>query len=183
MGAKGLSIDYQSVQLLVEHVGNNLERLDNEISKIEINLDGGKQINQEHIQKYVGINKDYNVFELQKALSTRDILKATKIVNYFGANIRQHPIIPMLALLYSYSTKLLMLHSAKDKSDSGLARALGVPPFVLKEYKAAAGHYPIGKVMQNIKYLREADLKSKGVNAGAQKEEEILRELIFKMMH
>lgn len=183
VSAKGLSIDYNSVQLLVEHVGNNLERLDNEISKIIVNLEGQKQISQEHIQKYVGINKDYNVFELQKALSTRDVLKATKIVNYFGANIRQHPIIPMLALLYSYSTKLLMLHSAKDKSDSGLASALRVPPFVLKEYKMAAGHYSLTKVMQNISHLREADLKSKGVNAGSQKEQEILRELIFKMMH
>ena len=183
VSSKGLSIDYNSVQLLAEHVGNNLERLDNEISKIEINLNGQKQITQAHIQKYVGINKDYNVFELQKALSTRDVLKATKIVNYFSANIRQHPIIPMLALLYGYCTKLLILHSAKDKSDSGLAIALRVPPFVLKEYKAAAGHYNLMKVMQNISHLREADLKSKGVNAGSQKEQEILRELIFKMMH
>ena len=183
VSSKGLGIDYNSVQLLVEHVGNNLERLDNEISKIEINLADQKQITQEHIQKYVGINKDYNVFELQKAISNRDVLKATRIVNYFGANIRQHPIIPMLALLYSYSTKLLMLHAAKDKSDSGLSRALGVPPFVLKEYKLAANHYGLPKVMQNISYLKEADLKSKGVNAGNQREEEILRELIFKMMH
>ena len=183
IASKGLSIDYQSTQMLAEHVGNNLERLDNEISKIEINLDNDKRITQELIQKYVGINKDYNVFELQKALSTRDVLKATRIVNYFGANIRQHPIIPMLALLYGYCTKLLILHAAKDKSDSGLSRALGVPPFVLKEYKIAAGHYGLTKVMQQISYLKEADLKCKGVGSGSQSEKDILRELIFKMMH
>ncbi len=183
VSSKGLQIDYHSTQMLAEHVGNNLERLDNEISKIEINLKGNTQITQELIQKYVGINKDYNVFELQKALSTRDVVKATRIVNYFSANIRQHPIIPMLALLYGYCTKLLILHSAKDKSDGGLSRALGVPPFVLKEYKMAAGHYGLTKVMQNISYLKDADLKSKGVNSGSQPEEDILRELIFKMMH
>ncbi|MFY0591997.1 DNA polymerase III subunit delta [Roseivirga sp.] len=180
---KGLNINYPSVQMLADYIGTNLERLSNEIGKVAINLAEGEQITEDHIQKYVGINKDYNVFELQKAISSRDILKANRIVNYFSANIRAHSIIPMVALLYSYHTKLLLVHSAKDKSDSGLARAIGVPPFVVKEYKMAASHYALGKVIQNISHLREADLRSKGVNSGAIREEEVLKELVFKLMH
>ena len=180
---KGFNIGYQSVQLLAEYLGNNLERLSNEINKIAINLKDGEEITPEHIQKYVGINKDYNVFELQKAISTGDVLKANRIINYFAANIRANSIIPMIAVLFSYYTKLLLLHSAKDKSDSGLARAMGLPPFVVKEYKVAAARYPIQKVMQSISLLREADLRSKGVNSGSMPEEEILRELVFKLMH
>lgn len=181
--SKGLKINYQSVQLLAEYIGTNLERLSNEINKVAINLKEGEEINERLIQKYVGINKDYNVFELQKAISERNVLKANKIVSYFSANIRAHSIIPMIALLYGYYTKLLRVHSAKDKSDGGLAREIGVPPFVVKEYKLAASHYALPKVMKNIKYLHEADLKSKGMNAGAMKEEEVLKELVFKLMH
>ncbi|GHE73535.1 MULTISPECIES: DNA polymerase III subunit delta [Roseivirga] len=180
---KGFNIGYQSVQMLAEYLGNNLERLSNEVNKIAINLKPGEEITPAHIQKYVGINKDYNVFELQKAISTGDVLKANRIVNYFSANIRANSIIPMIAVLYSYYTKLLLLHSAKDKSDSGLARAMGLPPFVVKEYKVAANRYPLQKVMQCISHLREADLRSKGVDSGSMPEEEILRELVFKLMH
>lgn len=180
---KGFKIGYQSVQMLAEYLGNNLERLSNEINKIAINLKEGEEITPAHIQKYVGINKDYNVFELQNAISAGDVLKANRIVNYFAANIRANSIIPMIALLYGYYTKLLLLHSSKDKSDSGLARAIGVPPFIVKEYKIAAGRYPIDKVMQCISLLREADLRSKGVDSGSMPEEEILRELVFKLMH
>ncbi|NVK84215.1 MAG: DNA polymerase III subunit delta [Cytophagia bacterium] len=180
---KRLKIGYQSVQLLAEYLGNNLERLSNEISKISINLKEGEEITPEHIQKYVGINKDYNVFELQNAITKGDVLKANRIVNYFAANIRANSIIPMIAVLFSYYSKLLLLHSAKDKSDSGLARAIGLPPFVVKEYKVAASRYPLDKVMQCISLLREADLRSKGVNSGSMPEEEILRELVFKLMH
>lgn len=181
--SKGLVINYPSVQLLAEYIGTNLERLSNEISKVAINLKEGEEINENLIQKYVGINKDYNVFELQKAISARDVIKANKIVSYFSANIRANSIIPMIALLYSYYTKLLLVHSVKDKSDSGLSRALKVPPFVVKEYKMAAANYALTKVMQNISHLREADLKTKGVNSGAIAEEEILKELVFKLMH
>ena len=181
--SKGLAINYRSVQLLAEYIGANLERLSNEISKVAINLRKGEEINESLIQQYVGINKDYNVFELQKAISGKDILKANKIIHYFSANIRANPIIPMIALLYSYYTRLLLVHSAKDKSDTGLSGVLKIPPFVVKEYKVAANHYALAKVIQNIKYLREADLKTKGINSATMAEEEILKELVFKLMH
>lgn len=179
----GFNIGYQSVQLLAEYLGNNLERLSNEINKIAINLKEGDEITPELIQKYVGINKDYNVFELQNAITHGDVLKANRIVNYFGANIRAHSIIPMIAVLYSYYSKLLLLHSAKDKSDGGLARTLGLPPFIVKDYKKAAARYPLVKVMECVSLLRQADLRSKGVDSGSMPQEEILKELVFKLMH
>ena len=180
---KGYQINDRSVMMLSEYVGTNLERLVNEIGKILINLDDGGIINEDLVQKYVGISKEYNVFELQRAISFRDPIKANKIVRYFAANAKANPVIPMIALLYSFYSKLLIYHGTRDKSDAALMGAMGVRNFALKEYKAAATNYPLGKVMQSISLLREADLKSKGVNSGTMKDGEILKELVFKLMH
>ena len=180
---KGYQINDRSVMMLSEYVGTNLERLTNEIGKILINLKAGETINEDLVQKYVGISKEYNVFELQRAISFRDPIKANKIVRYFAANAKANPIIPMIALLYSFYSKLLIFHGTKDKSDQGLTSAMGIRPFALKEYKAAARNYPLGKVMQSIGLLRNADLRSKGVNSGAMTDGEILKELVFKLMH
>lgn len=180
---KGYSINDRSIMMLSEYVGTNLERLTNEIGKMLINLKEGDTINEDLIQKYVGISKDYNVFELQRAISFRDPVKANRIVCYFAANAKANPIIPMIALLYSFYSKLLIFHGTKDKSDQSLASAMGVRPFALKEYKAAARNYPLGKVMQNISFLRKADLRSKGVDSGASADGEILKELVFMLMH
>ena len=180
---RGYQINDRSVMMLSEYVGTNLERLVNEIGKILINLEDGGMINEDLVQKYVGISKEYNVFELQRAISFRDPVKANKIVRYFAANAKANPVIPMIALLYSFYSKLLIFHGTRDKSDSALMGAMGVRNFALKEYKAAARNYPLGKVMQSIGLLREADLKSKGVNSGTMKDGEILKELVFKLMH
>ncbi len=181
--SQGYSINQNSVQMLAEYIGTNLERLSNEISKVIVNLGEGKAINEDLIQKYVGISKEYNVFELQKAISQRDILKANKMVNYFAANSKANPIIPMIAALYSYYAKLLILHGSKDQSDKGLASAMGTNPFFVKEYKLAARNYPVGKVMQNMSILREADLRSKGVGAGSMSDGDIFKELVYRLMH
>ncbi|MCE7995512.1 MAG: DNA polymerase III subunit delta [Roseivirga sp.] len=180
---KGYGINDRSIMMLSEYVGTNLERLTNEIGKMLINLKEGDSINEDLVQKYVGISKDYNVFELQRAISFRDPVKANRIVRYFAANAKANPIIPMIALLYSFYSKLLIFHGTKDKSDQSLTSAMGVRPFALKEYKAAARSYPLGKVMQNISFLRKADLKSKGVDSGAAADGEVLKELVFLLMH
>ena len=180
---KGYRINDRSVMILSEYVGVNLERLTNEIEKILLNLEQGGMINEDLVHKYVGISKDYNVFELQRAISYRDPVKANKIVRYFAANSKANPIIPMIALLYSFYSKLLIFHGTKDKSDQTLMAAMGIRSFALKEYKAAAGNYQLGKVIQSIGLLKRADLQSKGVNSGTMNEGEILKELIFKLMH
>uniref|UniRef100_UPI004047B6DA DNA polymerase III subunit delta n=1 Tax=Roseivirga sp. TaxID=1964215 RepID=UPI004047B6DA len=180
---KGFSINQNSVHMLAEYIGTNLERLSNEIDKVIVNMGESKSINEDLIQKYVGISKEYNIFELQKAISFRDVLKANKMVNYFAANSKANPIIPMIGALFSYYSKLLILHTAKDQSDKGLAMAMGTNPFFIKEYKVAAKNYPVGKVMQNISFLRTADLRSKGVDAGAMSDGEIFKELVYRLMH
>ncbi len=180
---KGHSVDLKATYMLVEYVGNDLERLANEIDKILINYAGPVEITSGIVQKYVGISKDYNSFELQRALAVRDIVKANRIVNYFNANPKTNPVIPVIALLFSFFSKLLIVHSTKDKSKKSLASETGVHPFFIDDYLIACRNYPLPKAIQNIHYIREADLRSKGVGANSMKEGEILKELVYKLLH
>lgn len=184
VASQSLKIDRSSVQLLADYLGNNLERLSNEIHKVTINLKEGEQITPQLIQKYVGINKDYNVFELQKAIGMGDVLKANQIVNYFAANIKANSPIMVIAVLYGYFTKLLLAHGAKDKSPNGLTKALRLPAFVVKnDYLPALNRYSLAKVIQCISILHEADLRSKGVGSGNLSDGDLLKEMVFKLMH
>jgi DNA polymerase-3 subunit delta len=183
VSSKGHHINEKAVQILSENIGNNLEKISNEINKILVNFKGKIHIDEQIIDKYVGINRDYNIFEFQKALSGRDILKANKIINYFAANPREHPVIFLLTMLYSYYSKLLLVHQHKQKPEKELASLTGISPFFLKEYLLAARNFPIKKIVENIHYLREADLISKGVDSGKFSEKELLQELTFKLLH
>lgn len=180
---KGHTIDLKATYMLVENIGNDLERLSNEIDKILINYQEKVEINSGIVQKYVGISKDYNSFELQRAIGVRDIVKANRIVNYFSANIRNNPVIPTIALLFAFFSKLLIIHSTGDRNPKNLASLTGVHPFFIKEYIHSAQNYPLSKVIDNIHYIREADLRSKGVGATNMGEGEILKELIYKLLH
>ena len=179
---KGYGIDMKAVQMLADFIGNDLERLSNEIDKVLINYPNKIELSPEIIQKHVGISKDYNVFELQKALQTRDVVKANRIINYFEANPKKNPIIPIIAMIYSFFSKLLMTAHAKDKSQANLARVLKVNPYFVKDYVAAAHQYPLPKIVNAIAAIKEADLRSKGVNFGGS-EGQILKELVFKILH
>jgi len=180
---KEFKITDKSVFMLAEFIGNNLERLSNEIDKMLINFKEKIEINDHHIQKYIGISKEYNAFELQKAVAYKEIMKANKIINYFEANPKNNPVIPIISLLYSFFSKLLLGHSATDKSDGNLARVLKINRFFIRDYMAAMKNYPVQKVVGVIHDLRHADLQSKGVNASNLPDGQILKELIFKIMH
>jgi len=180
---KEFRITDKSVFMLTEYIGNNLERMSNEIDKLLINFKEKIEIDDQIIQKYIGISKEYNAFELQKAVAYKEILKANKIVNYFESNPKNNPVIPIISLLYLFFSKLLTLHAIKDNSDANLATALSVNPYFLRDYTTAARHYPLAKVIHIISDLRHADLQSKGVNAANLPDGQILRELIFKIMH
>jgi DNA polymerase-3 subunit delta len=180
---KGHSIELKATYMLVENIGNDLERLSNEINKILINYREKVEINSGIVQKYVGISKDYNSFELQRALGVRDVVKANRIANYFSANIKNNPIIPTIALLFGFYSKLLIIHSTRDRNPKNLASVTGVHPFFIKEYIHAAQNYPLAKVIENIHYIREADLRSKGVGVINMREGEILKELVYKLLH
>ena len=180
---KGHEVELNATQILVDYIGNDLERLSNEIKKILINYSEKTIITPGIVQKYVGISKDYNAFELQRAIAVKDIIKANQIVNYFGSNTRTNPIIPVIALVFNFFSKLLIIHQSTDKNRNKLAQLTGVNPYFINEYIHASHNYPLGKVIQNIHYIREADLRSKGVGVGSIKEGEILKELVYKLLH
>ncbi len=180
---KEFPITNKGVFMLAEYIGNNLERLSNEIDKMLINFKEKVEINDHTIQKYVGISKEYNAFELQKAVAFRELVKANKIINYFESNPKNNPVIPIISILYNFFSKLLVLHVTGDKSDMNLASVLKVNRFFVKDYTTAARIYPPQKVINIIHDLRHADLQSKGVNAANVPDGQILKELVFKILH
>lgn len=180
---KIVSIDDRAVQALCEYVGNDLHRLANEIDKLIISLQPDEGISVERVMNQVGVSKEYNIFELQKAILNRDPLLANKIVNYFESNTKKNPIIPVVAFLYSFFSKLLMATQASDKSDKGIVSELKVSPYAARDYTLALRQYQLPKIIDNISFLKEADLKLKGVNTGSADEGQIFRELIWRLMN
>jgi DNA polymerase-3 subunit delta len=139
-------------------------------------------INDTHIEENIGISKDFNNFELRKAVGEKHVVKANRIINYFAENPKNNPLVMTISLLNGYFTQLLMFHGLKDKSKNSVAKNLGVNPYFIDEYFVAARNYPMRKVAQVIAFLRDADVKSKGVGAN-QSNEDILKELLFKILH
>ena len=183
IAAKGRKTTQMAVQLLAYHIGTNLERLANEIDKVLININAEQVIDEDIIDQNVGISKEYNAFELQKAIMMRDVLKAYRIVQYFGANIKQHHPIPTIALIYNLFSKLAIIHQSKEASSKELAKRLKIAPFWLKDYQTGARNYPLYKVLENIQHIHQADLEIKGVNSPAIGGENILKQLVFKLIH
>ena len=169
--------------LLAEFLGNDLSKITNEIEKLVINLKEGEEITTDLIQDNIGISKEFNVFELQDALGKKDVLKANRIINYFSANEKEHPSVMTLSVLYGYFAKILIYHFAPDKSKLAVAQTLGVNPYFVDGYAKAAQNYNTGKLKDVFKYLKEYDLKIKGVNNGVTEKGELMRELIFRILH
>src|SRR3978361_135253 len=148
--------------MLSEDRANDLSKIANELEKLMLNVTAGQAITLQHIQDNIGISKEYNVFELQSALSRKDPFKVNQIINYFEANPKANPIVLVLGNLNNFFSKVLVYHYVKDRSPQNLARELGVSPYFIKDYETAARSYNYGKTMQIISYLREYDLKNKG---------------------
>jgi len=179
---RGLSITAKAAMMLQEYIGNNLTRLAHELSKLHLNLGRDTEIDDVMVQTYVGVSRTFNVFELQKALGHRDIEKAHKIITYLAEDPKSNPALPLVALLFSFFSKLLLLHHAQDKSEPALVKALQVSPYFIQDYLSAAQCYPLPKVIDNIHYLHQADLQLKGVGYPATPAGQILRELVFKLL-
>ena len=169
--------------ILTEYLGTEMSKVVNELEKLAINIPQGTEITLDHIQKNIGISKDYNVFELQDAIGKKDILKANKIIQYFNANPKDHFISMTLGFLYGYFLKVMMVHFSQDKSKFGIAKTLGVPPFVAEGYETASRNYSTAKLKSIFGYLREADIRSKGIDNQNTDSGELQRELIFKILH
>ena len=180
----GRSITEKASLLLFEAMGNSLSKISNELEKIFIIVKEGQSIDDTAIERNVGISKDYNVFELQKAIGRRDVVKCNKIINYFSDNPKACPMPVLVANLYTYIVKIMIYHQLADKSQYAAASAIGVNPYFVKDYVAAARNFTLPKLAACIGYLHDADLRSKGVhNSGAVSDGELMKELVFKIIH
>lgn len=179
-----VTIDPQITQLLVDHLGNDMIKVASAIQKlIDGRPPGVHKIDAALLERNIGINKDYNIFELQKALYTRDEVKAYRIGKYF-AQSKDHPIQKESIVLYSFFANLLIYHYLPDKSnDRAVAQTLGINPFFVKDYATAAKNISAGKILSIIHYFRDIDARSKGYNNPVVDDEGLWQELIFKIMH
>ena len=183
LAGKKYTIEPKACLMLVEFLGTNLSKISNELDKLLVVLPAGSTITAKDIEDNIGISKDYNNFELRKAVGERNVLKVNQIINYFGQNQKANPMIMTISLLNSFFTQLLIFHSLQDKSKNSAARALKVSPYFISDYATAARNYPMRKVSQVIGLLRDADVKSKGVGANALPAKDLLKELLFKIIH
>jgi len=177
------SITPSAAALLAQHLGNDLSKIVNELGKLFVSLPEGTEIIPDHIQQNIGISKDFNVFELQDALAKKDVLRANRISQYFAANPKDNPLVLTTASLYGYFHKILLYHFTPDKSRGAIAAALGVNPFFVSGYETAARNYNTGKLKNIFSYLRECDVRSKGVDNVSTEDGELLKELVFKILH
>jgi len=180
---KEYGISPKASMMLSENLGNDLSKIRNELDKLIINLEKGTQIDEDIIERNIGISKDYNIFELTASLGRKDVLKANRIANYFAANPKIHPFILTLVMLYSYFIKLMIYHQLSDKSKNNVAATLSINPFFVKEYSNAANNYSFAKLGRIIGYIRDYDLRMKGMGNDNTGNGELLKELIFKILH
>ena len=182
LAGQNYNISPKASQMLVEFLGTDLGKIDNELNKLKIVLPEGTQITPDHIEENIGISKDYNNFELRKAVGQRNAVKAHQIAKYFGENPKDNPIVVTVALLFNFFSQLLYLHGMTDKNPRSVASALKVNPYFVNEYIDASRNYPMKKVSYVIGVLREFDVKSKGVGANAIPQSDLLKELLVKIL-
>ena len=180
--SKGLTITPKGLALLVEHIGNDLVRIENEIDKLSINLGKRTNITEEDIEQYIGVSKDYNVFELQAALAKKDIARSIRIIQYFEANPKAGPIQLVLPSLYSFFSKVFMVFGAGTSDEKTIATAIGVNPYFMKDYMQAARLYTYPEVEQVLLLLHQYNLKSVGVGSPNTEDASLLKEMVVKMM-
>ncbi len=181
-GAK-YTIDPKAAQMLVEFLGTDLSKISNELDKLKLIIPKGETITADTIETNIGISKDFNNFELRKAIGARNVTKAFRIINYFAQNPKDNPLVMTISLLYSFFSQVLQYHGLSDKSQRNVASALKINPYFVGDYADAARNYPMRKVSQIIALLREADVKSKGVGAANIPQGDILKELLVKIMN
>ena len=183
LSPKQYSITPKAAQMLVEFLGTDLSKINNELEKLQSIIPKDTQITPELIEKNIGISKDFNNFELQKAVGQRNVFKTHRIINYFGQNPKDNPMIVTVSLLNNFFTQLLKYHGLENKQERNVASKLGVNPYFVKDYISAAHNYPMRKVSQIISILREFDVKSKGVGANAIPQGDLLKELMVKILN
>ena len=183
LAGKKYSIEPKANAMLVEFLGTDLSKINNELEKLQIILPKGSTITPHHIEENIGFSKDFNVFELRKAIGDKNQLKAYTIADNFAQNPKDNPMVVTTSLVFSFFVQLLKYHGLKDKNPNNVAKVLGVNPFFLKDYDIALKNYPMRKVSQIVGSLRDIDVKSKGVGANALPQSDLLKEMLFKIFN
>ena len=179
---KNYTISPKASQMLVEFLGTDLSKINNELEKLQIILPKGTQITPAHIEENIGISKDYNNFELRKAIGERNIVKAHQIINYFSENPKDNPMVVTVSLLFNFFSQLLQFHGLNDRSPRNVASVLKINPYFVNEYIQAARNFPMKKVSAVVSTLREFDVKSKGVGSNAVPQGDLLKELMVRIL-
>lgn len=180
--SKGFTITQKAQMLLVDHIGNDLNRVYNEIEKLSINLRDRKNITEEDVERYVGISKEYNVFELQDAFGKRNLSKAIRIIQYFESNPKAVPIQLVLPFLYNFFSKAFMAFSASGSDEKGIAITIGVSPYFVKDYMQAVKLYTFEGIERALLLLHEYNLKSVGINDNGTPDASLLKEMAVKII-
>jgi DNA polymerase-3 subunit delta len=183
LSGKNYTIEPKANAMLVEFLGADLSKINNELEKLQIILPKGSAITPKHIEENIGFSKDFNNFELLNALGSRNQLKAYQIAQYFSDNQKANPLVVTTSTVFGFFIKILKYHGLKDKNPRNVASVLGVSPYFLKDYDVALKNYPMRKVSQIVTTLRELDIKSKGVGANALHTSDLLKEMLFKIFN
>ncbi|MGM0611918.1 MAG: DNA polymerase III subunit delta [Bacteroidota bacterium] len=181
---RNYSITPKASIMVTEYVGNDLSKIANELDKIMISLEKETQeITEQHIEQNIGISKDYNIFELQNAIGSRNTPRTYLIADYFSKNEKSFPLLRITSNLYFYFTKLMLVHKSKSKTPNDLSQVIGLHPFLVKDYISASRNFSFGKLAEIIHILKTYDLKSKGIENSSTSDGELLKEMVFKIMN
>ena len=183
MSHRGYQIDPKAAHMLVEFLGTDLGKINNELEKLCIILPPERTITPESIEENIGISKDFNNFELRKAIGARDVVKSHRIVNYFAQNPKDNPMVLTIGLLFGFFQNLMIYHGLPSKDKNTVAKSLSINPYFVSEYVSAAQNYPMRQVSHVINLLRDADVKSKGVGAYNLSQGDLLKELLVRIMN
>ncbi|MEI6061560.1 MAG: DNA polymerase III subunit delta [Bacteroidota bacterium] len=181
--SNGYSISDKAAIMLSEYLGNNLEKINNELGKLYINLPRDKAITEGLIESNIGISKDYNIFEFQKALAKKNVLKANQIAHHFALNPNENPLFKTIPMLFSFFSKVLLIHSLPDKSETSILSKAKLSNFTKPDYIDACRNYNARKVQDIIGWIRECNIRALGIENYSADQGELLRELVFKIMH
>ena len=182
MKSKGLTISQKGLALLVDHIGNDLVRIENEVDKLTINLGKRTSVTEDDIENYIGVSKEFNVFELQSAMASKNLPAAIRIIQYFEANPKAAPIQLVLPSLYGFFSKVFMIFGAGTRDEKTIATTIGVNPFFVKDYIKAANLYSYSGIERNLLLLNQYNLKSIGIGDAGTEDASLLKEMAVKMM-
>jgi DNA polymerase-3 subunit delta len=176
-------ISPKNIQLILEKTGTNLTIIYNELQKLFITIKEGEEITEKAIAFQIGILKDFSLFELQNSIIKKDAYKCQLIAKHFTKNPKNHPLTVTVSFLFGFFSKIIALHGLNNHSEMEIAKAIGVHKFFVKDYILAARSYNLKKCVKVLSFLREADIKSKGMKNVSTTDEDLLKELIFKIIH